>query len=208
MINARWMVAAVAAIVGVIAGMLIGWGLWRPKPQKAETYAPAISQEDGSLVAERKPMKAEEVKIPHTLPKGATAERTGDVVFRPSAEMMGRTNGEPRQEGAESLPVMPELNIDWTLAKTKDDGTRMIFSSKDGEIISATDIPIVTPEKPRRLPWAAGGSWNPVDRTFGGWIQRDLGPFVVGAQVFQVKHHTISPTSAKWSGQITAGIRF
>ena len=207
MINARWTVVGVAGIVGVIAGIVIGWGLWKPKPMKPETYAPAIRQEDGSLVAERKPMMPEQVKITHTLPKGATSERTGDVVFRPFGEVKAQTNGERHQGEAESLPAIPEFKIDWTLAKTKDDGRRMIFSSKDGEIISATDIPIDTPEKPRRLTWAAGGSWNPVDRTFGGWIQRDIGPFVVGAHVFQVRQ-TISTDREKWSGQITAGIRF
>jgi hypothetical protein len=209
-ISARWMGLVAAITVGAIAGIGLGWVLWKPKQTKAETYAPTIVQKDGSIVAERKPMKPEDVVIPHQVPQGATVQRTGDVLFRPSNEAKARTSLESLPDVGKNLDATSPFRIDWSLVKMKDDSLRMIFSSKDGQIVGATDIPLVpgTPS-PKALKWAAGGLWNPVDRTYGAWIQRDLGPVVVGVDVFQTRYpSTILNASTKWSGNLRVGLRF
>ena len=52
----------------------------------------------------------------------------------------------------------------------------MIASSPNGEILAGVDIPVEAARPVRTLRWAAGGLWNPPDKTWGAWVQRDLGP--------------------------------
>jgi len=158
--------------LGVILGLGIGWSLWRPTLTKAETYAKAQRQEDGSLILERKPQA--DAKPAHEIPKGAKVERLAKILFQP-AEAMALTSG-PNPETLRRAP--PPFTLDLTLVRMPDHSQRVIASSPDGEIVGGVDIPVVpiAPE-PRKLQWAAGAvyggtAWG--DKAIGAFLDRDF----------------------------------
>lgn len=141
------------------------------------TAAPAVQQRDGSVVAERAPA-AKLGKPPHLLPKGAKEERRVAVVVKPKE------------------PDCDPVRIDLSLVRAGD-GRRVVASSPDGTVISALDMPIIAGLVPAPArPWAAGGSYNPITRRAGVWVERDLARLRLGADVMQGE-----------TGELTAMVR-
>jgi hypothetical protein len=98
--------------------------------------------------------------------------------------------------------------VDLTLVRLPDQSRRVVASSPDGVVIGGVDIPVETAVPQRVLKWAAGPSWNPSDRTFGAWIERDAGFLRLGADLYQVREPLVAGGRITWTGFIRVGIRF
>ena len=175
MIGARWTGLGAAAIAGVIVGMALGWMLWRPKPPKPEPYAPAVVQQDGSLVLERKPMP--DAKPAQQVPKGARVERVVQVKVQPRNATPTAATGTPGSGPVNVLPELPPVTVDLSLVRLPDQTRRVIASSPDGEVIGGVDIPVEAAREVKVLRWAAGyefaaSTWS---KTHSVLVQRDLG---------------------------------
>ena len=175
-----WLAAGVAALI-ILAGVL-AWAFWPAKPiPEVVTAAPQIIQSDGSVIAERRP-DAHPKPPPHAIPKGDTEERRGSVTAAPAA-------------GASSVEV------NYSLVREKDNGRRMVFSSPDGQITGAVDIPIepgLIPPPPK--PWAAGLSYSS-SHAVGVWLERDVGRLRLGAEVARRQ-------DGKAEAQVRVGVRW
>lgn len=192
-------VAIASMILGILIGMGAAWQMWKPKPPIVETYAPEVIQKDGSKELARHPMTLKEaakvVKIP-VVPDGAVVERVESLtITSPSL---------PVSPG-EIAPPSRVTKLTLSLIRTPNGMRRVVAASPDG-VVEGLDIPI-EPDKPapKSLKNAAGGSYYPGDRTYGLWVSRDIGPLVVGAEVFQQRPALGSPTLA---GVLRVGIRF
>lgn len=209
--------------VGIALGLTIGWKLWKPKPAPVETAAPAARQADGSLVLERKPDAA--AKPAQELPKGAKVERIVQVTVQPKAVQPlpgiptpgsggapeARTPGmdpasAPGNPGTTS--PCPPVRVDLTLVRMPDQTRRVIASSPDGTVVGGVDIPEAPQPQPRVLKWAAGGSWNPADHTYGAWVDRDAAFLRLGAEVNQVRAPALAGGATSYEARIRVGIRF
>jgi hypothetical protein len=175
-----------------------------------EPPAPSIRHADGSLVLERKP-DAKPPSAPHALPKGAKEERRVSVVVKPAKGHVVQTNekdhfSEPGNMVTDRFPPIdscdcPPVQVALSLVKMPDNTRHVVASSPNGQILSGIDIPIESPKIPRTLRWAIGGTYSyDGAHRFGGFIDRDLGPFRLGVETFQ--------TQTGWTAQARAGIRF
>ncbi len=193
---------------GIAVGLGIGWKLWSPKAPVVETYAPQVKQPDGSLVLERKPQA--DAKPAQQLPQGAKLERVVQVTVQPNQPpanpVSPRPSGSDVLAPAETRPPCPPVRVDLSLVRMPDLTRRVIASSPDGQVVGGVDIPVEAARPVRTLKWAAGGSWDPANKTYGGWLERDLGPLRLGADLHQVRE----PAGGRvtWAGMVRAGIRF
>ena len=163
---------ALHVVAGVVLGLLAAWYLWSPDqpppdtPAPAQEIAPTKAAPHGALVLERAPNK--NVK-PAPLPPKHKAERVAKATVQ-----------------SDKRPDCPPLTIDMTLARAPDGSQRVIASSPDGAVIGGMDVPVGPPAGVvRNLPWAAGASYAPEHRGYGGWIDRDMGPFRLGVELNQ-----------------------
>jgi hypothetical protein len=196
----------IAWTLAFAAGLWTGWMLWRPETPKPETYAPPVRQQDGSLVLERKPQ--EDAKPAQTVPKGAKVERIVQVVVQPSQPVHPALLPPSGSVALEPNRSCPPVRVDLTLVRMPDQSRRVVASSPDGQVIGGVDIPVEAAAPQRVLKWAAGPSWNPADRTFGAWIERDAGFLRLGADLYQVREPLAAGGRTTWAGFIRAGIRF
>jgi hypothetical protein len=199
----------IAWALAFAAGLGTGWMLWRPETPKPETYAPPVRQQDGSLVLERKPQ--EDAKPAQQVPKGGKVERVIQVTVEPIPS--GPEPALPSHSGSGALPEpsrppCPRVRVDLTLVRMPDQSRRVLASSPDGQVVGGVDIPVEAAVPQRVLKWAAGPSWNPADRTFGAWIERDAGFLRLGADLYQVREPLAAGGRTTWAGLIRAGIRF
>ena len=179
----RIMLVAIVLVLGIVGGL--GYWLGRPPAPVIETAAPAERQDDGSLIAERRPDA--KAKPKQSVPKGGKVERTGSVTVTP-----------PTPEANLRLPgavPCPPVTVDTSLVRLPDGSKRLLVSSPDGRIDRAVDIPVETaapaPEPPK---WAAGVSYDLVHQTAGAWIERDVGRLRLGAEVAQTRVVIAGPT--------------
>jgi hypothetical protein len=132
-------------------------------------YMPAVRQPDQSLIAERVP-DPDPPPPPHRLPAGTQEVRRVATTARP-------------HEGT------TDVRINWSLIRDDAGGQRVVVSSPDAAILGAIDTPIIPaliPAPPRL--WAAGVSYDPAHDRPGAWVERDLGPIRVGADVLAAEH--------------------
>lgn len=176
-------------VASFMAGMAAGWYLYGPKHGKVEQYAAEQRQHDGSLVLEKKPGVAAEAAAAApapAVPKGGKVERTTVIKVKPKpAPKVGPVK--PGPYGLCPVPrECPALTVRLDLIKMKDDGRRVVASSPDGDIVAGIDVPVLPPVV-RDVPlWAAGATVTQ-DRRYGAFLDRDLGPFRVGAEVAQAE---------------------
>ena len=200
-------------MAGIIIGLWTGWMLWQaPKKQIAEAPAPAIRQEDKSLILERKPDPS--AKPAQKIPKGAVVERVISVELQshgPSSEAPAGIIGSTPMD----LPASPSLQrsnirVDLTLVRLQDGSRRVIASSPDAEVVGGLDIPTVPIASPHReLKWAAGEVYGTTawgDKAVGGFLDRDLAFARVGAEVTKNTYALASRTG--WEVRAKFGIRF
>ncbi|WP_460528825.1 hypothetical protein [Chitinimonas naiadis] len=161
-------------LIGFIIGFA-GLSIWKmayPSPgvvQEVLQSRPAERQADDSLVAATELPKEKSEPPPHLLPKGSKEERRGHVTVKAKPEAPA---GEP-------------LVIDYSLVRQQDGGRRMVFSSSNGQVLDAVDIPIeaaTLPPEPRR--WSAGVAYQP-GGGYGAVVARDVGPVRLGGMVLK-----------------------
>ncbi len=201
--------------LGLILGLSLGWKLYRPAPVKPETPASAARQADGSLVLERAPDSAPG-PAPHLIPNGGREERRIRIIVKPRpvsgpvspAGSPPITSVQPPSSNGTACPpcganglICPPVAVDLSLVRMPDKSRRVVASSPDGEVIGGVDIPIERRTEPRPLKWAAGATYDPIDRTWGGFVNRDLGPFRLGVEAHQER-----PTGA--AARVMVGVRW
>ncbi len=161
--------AAATHLAAAGLGLTVGWWIYRPPAPIPEPPAPETRQADGSLVLRRD--ASAPVSIPK-LPTGSRATRHASVTVRPT----------PPEAVPEGCPVCPDVRVDLTTVRQPDGTARVIAASPDGAVIGGVDVPLEPYTPPVAKKWAAGGYYSPLDNGFGGWVSRDLGPWVIGAQ--------------------------
>lgn len=179
MIKRNLIIAAIVA--AVIAALFVGWKLWHKNPV-VETYSAEQRQEDGSVMLERKPDAA--AKPTHAVPKDSKVERVVKLEVK-----------------AKEKPDCPPVNVDLSLVRLPDETRRVIASSTNGEVLAGVDIPVESASPVSTPKWAAGLSMSPITRGYGVFVDRDLGPFRVGAEVNQSDVYGLD-------FRIKAGLRF
>lgn len=171
----RWY--ALTGAVNVLLGLWLGWYFWHSKPLPIEAAAPAIVlPKSNALVVERKPSEPvpEQVKAAvKELGKGAKLERAVKLTVQPKGE-------------TDCKKVDLELGI----VRMPDETQRVIARSDDGEIVGGVDIPIAAQPLPRNLKWSAGGAYDVAERRYGIYIDRDFGPFRIGADIMRRTEET------------------
>ena len=178
-------VVALACALGCVSGLVSGWWLYRPVVV-IEAAAPAVRQADNSLIAERAPG---ELKPAQQIPSKTTPVRVAQVRIKPKV-----IAGSDENCGCE--PII----VDSTLVRSGDGGQRLVVSAVGGDVLSAIDSPLDPLTLTRLTPWAAGGSYGTGGRV-GAFIDRDLGPLRVGAEVDQA-------SGADWQVHVKVGFRF
>ena len=203
---------AVSLVLGAIVGLTTGWKLWSLKRATPEVYAPAIRNEDKSLVLEKKPMA--DAKPAQQVPKGAVVERVVYVEVQPhgpSGEVKPTTPGsivtEP-QVGPSSLPST--VRVDLTLYRLKDGTRRVVASSPDGDVVGGLDVPVEDAKpQPKELKWAAGGVYGTTawgDKAVGVFLDRDIKFLRTGVELTKNTYALSSRTG--WEVRAKVGIRF
>ena len=156
--NIRYQLCVAVGLFGL--GSALGYyaGFQANKPiQVQETYKPAITQTDGSVILERKPDA--KAKPKQTIPPGDTVERIVSVEV-------------------ETAEPTTHVAVDLTIVSEPDGGKRVVASSPDGRIIGSTDIPVAPILIPRVQNWTVGGLYSPSTRRYGGFVQYKKGPYV------------------------------
>ncbi|WP_432721309.1 hypothetical protein R0381_002554 [Jeongeupia wiesaeckerbachi] len=172
-------------VLMLLAMLTLCWALWPTPHQALPASAAAVRQRDDSLVAERRaPTAAEAAKAPHQLPRGMREERRVSATIKPR----------PVASGTEA--DCPPTSVDLSLVRDGD-ARRVVVSSPDGEVTSATDL--VLEAEPTARPWAAGLSYDPIARTSGAWLERDVARLRLGIEVNQTEDH------AGLSGRLRVG---
>lgn len=179
----------VIVVLAIILAFIIGWKLWHKTPV-IETYATEQHQKDGSVVLERKPDVA--AKSTHEIPKGGKVERIVKLEVK----------SKPVQVRADAQAAdCPPVKVDLSLVRMPDETRRVIASSSTGEVFAGVDIPVESAFIRKEPKWAAGLTVSPINRSYGVFIDRDLGPFRIGAEVNQSDTHGLD-------FRLRAGLRF
>lgn len=165
--------AGVVLLMFVALGFLAGFGVcqWvshKPEPSAVATsHQPEVRVSPGNVTAARDPVKKAEPAAP--VPKGATVTRTAHVVVKPK----------PVNHFADAEEMVCECEpVRVDLTQFNDDtGDRLKFTSPDGEILEASDKPIIgeIAGAPRRN--ALGVTWRPEvggNNVYGVLYQRDV----------------------------------
>lgn len=163
--------------LGMVVGLLLGWWLWHPRQAPVEAAAPEIAlPQSNAFVPERKP--SEPVPEPlkaavKELGQGAKLERAVKLTVQPKGE-------------TDCKKVDLELGV----VRMPDNTQRVIARSDDGEIVGGVDIPIAAQPLPRNLKWSAGGAYDVAERRYGIYVDRNFGPFRIGADVMRRTEET------------------
>lgn len=192
------LVATHLAALGL--GLTGGWYFYRPGPPHVEPPSIAARQSDGSLVLERTTDRdALPAKRP-VIPAGTKPVRVTTVEIAPT---------QPETAQGATQPKCPDVRVDLTTVEDKDGNKRVIAASPDGTVIGGIDVPLVeVPGAAAPKLWTGGGYYSPLNRGFGGFLNRDIGPFVVGASagVYQIHAGTVARNDVDLRLQF--GIRF
>lgn len=183
MIAGKWL--GMAGGAGLVAGLLVGWMLWRPKERVVETPAIAVRNTDNSLTLERRPDAA--ATPTHITPRG-TLERIARLTVRPDPVIVHDTIRVPSENVARgTLPETtttvrtdtvqaPDIAIELSLVRLPDRSRRVTASAIGGKVIGGIDIPVESAVPEKVLRWSAGPTYDPHARTYGAFLSRDLGP--------------------------------
>lgn len=187
----------IAFVAGAALASLVNWKLWHKDPV-IETYATEERQMDGSAILERKPDAA--AKPVHQIPKGAKVERVVKLEVKATTT---ETVSEDTDSAGAARPIIdcPPVQVDLSLVKLPDETRRVIASSTNGEIVAGVDIPVEAARQAKEPKWAAGLTMSPIGRGYGAFVDRDFGPFRVGAEINQSEAYG-------FDFRVKAGLRF
>lgn len=190
-------------------GLLIGWLIWRPRAAAPELAAPARVLPSGATLIERRPENPVTAPISPDIKQavreighGAKLERQIQLRIQPRASVSPPATANALPGAPPLAPACPPITLDLGLVRLADQTQRVVARSADGILLGGLDIPVQAPALPWSPKWAAGAIYRPQDRAYGGFIERDLGPFRVGADVTQA-HDGIGISAA-----IRVGVRF
>lgn len=175
---------ALLLAAGFVLGALLTWWQFRPLTV-IETAAPAVRQVDGSLVAERAPGV---IPVAAAVPTGTKPLRTAEI----------RVKAKPVAGSGAGCSCDP-VTVNTTLVR-ESGGQRLVVSSPDGEVVSAVDSPLEPLQIQRQTLWAVGATYGTGARS-GMFLDRDVGPFRVGAEVDQAG-------GGDWQARVRLGWRF
>lgn len=176
---------ALILAAGFVLGALLTWWQFRSLTV-IEAVAPAVRQVDGSLVAERSPGA---IPVAAAVPAGTKPVRTAEI----------RVKARPAV-GSGAGCSCDQVTVNTTLVRERDGAQRLVVSSPDGEVVDAVDSPLESLQIQRQTPWAAGATYGTGART-GMFLDRDVGPFRVGAEVDQAG-------GEEWQARVRVGWRF
>lgn len=163
---------------GAVAGLALGWQLWRPPAPVVEPYAPPMRQADSSLVLERKPDAR--ARPAHVIPDGAVVERVATVTVQPDPVVTHKPSiTEIAQFGNSAIPprtpcACAPVHVDLSLVRLTDGSRRVIASARGGTVIGGVDVPVESAAPARVLRWSAGAEYDVLARRWGGYVDRDL----------------------------------
>jgi len=157
----------------VIVGLLIGWWLWYPHDAPIEKYAPAIILKDGAQVAARVP----DAPIPEAVPRA--------VKQIPGAKLVRAISIDVQPKSKDGDTTCKPEHIDIGIVKMPDQTERVIVSDQSGNVTKAIDIPVAPIKLQRELKWSVGVDYDALNRRYGGFIERDVGPFRLGFDLIQ-----------------------
>lgn len=156
----------------ILVGVLISWWLWHPKVTSTETAAPAIALQGGAEVIKRDPLAV----TPAALTTATKQLGKGKLVRTISLDVApNRTT---------DMPCAP-VHVDLGIVKMPDESQRIITSSASGTITNAVDHPVMSLPIQRDLKWSAGVAYDVLNRKYGAFIDRDVGPFRFGVDVIR-----------------------
>lgn len=144
----------VAVLIVAALALWLGYAMFHvPERQTTETFAPGYTQKDGSRVADRIPTPKDDLPAaPHEIPKKTKEVRRFAVTVKPIDPHMPEPS-KPDDKGLCPIPSCLPVTVDMSLVKEEQEegGFRLVTSSPDGDILSATDIPIIalSPPQPR-----------------------------------------------------------
>lgn len=176
---------ALILAAGFVLGAWLTWWQFRPLTV-IESAAPAVRQVDGSLVAERSPGA---IPVIAAVPAGTKPVRTAEI----------RVKAKPAAGSGAGCSCDP-VTVNTTLVRERDGAQRLVVSSPDGEVVGAVDSPLEPLQIQRPAPWAAGATYGTGERA-GMFLDRDVGPFRVGAEVDQTG-------GDDWQARVRVGWRF
>ena len=198
--------------VVIVAGLgfLIAWLIWRPRPVPPETPAAAKVLPSGATELERRPENPMTAPIPADIKQavtelghGAKLERAIEIKIQPKQPPPPPpVPGAPAACSAPAPLACPPVTLDLGLVRLPDRTQRVVARSTDGTLLGGLDIPVQEPRIPWDPKWAAGAIYRPQDHAFGAFIERDLGPFRVGADLAQ-SHDGIGVAAS-----LRVGVRF
>lgn len=161
-------------VLGAVAGLFAGYGLYHPDQPPPERYAAQVIQSDKSVILEKKPQA--DAKPANQIPKGSKVLRVAKVTVKPKVDHIPE---------AGKMVDCPPVDIDLTLV-TKDDQTSLIASSKNGDIIGGVDIPVInTKPAPEPLKWSIAATYYS-NRAYSARVDRDFGPTRVSVEAMKV----------------------
>lgn len=175
----------------LLIGLGIGWLLWRQPAPTPETHADEVRLPSGAVALEREP----EAPIP-----APVKQATRELDRKAKLERAVRITVAPKAPVAATEPC-PPVNVDIGLVKLPDQTRRIVVHSSDGDVLGGVDIPIQATESVKTLKWAAGALYAPQEESYGVFLDRDVGPLRIGAEVMQSREHGVS-------GILRLGIRF
>lgn len=170
-------------VVCLLIGGIVGYNLVPDQVVFVEKPAPSFTLPSGALVAERMDIHVD----PPKPIKVATKELKGELVRAGSVKV------KPTQEEC------PPVKIDWGLVRLEDEH-RMVFTTEDGSIVGATDIPVRSMTVTKHPKWTVGAI-APVDNYsgVGPMVQRHFGRLSVGAAAVKTKQD-------EWTGMVSVGV--
>lgn len=154
-------------LVAVSGGVGYWIGSSRAPVPEDMTPASAQRQHDRSLILARIP-DTKPKPPPHIIPHGDKEIRRVTTTLQPQSGT-----------GCTCKP------IDLTTSLVREGGgLRVIQSAAGADITGGIDTPIVPLDLASVRLWAAGPSYDPFGRSWGGWIERDFGRLRAGADVY------------------------
>lgn len=147
--RAMIIIAAVAALLGLLLGVAAGFWLWHHEPQNTqETFKPARVQVDGSVSLTRIPTAPADAGPPaHIIPKGAKETARAHVRVRPKPVP---PSGDHIEQPLGMACACEPIDLDLSLIHGKG-GTGLIASADGAEIdaSASTYMPMLDPSPPQ-----------------------------------------------------------
>lgn len=209
--NLRTYLCAVASLFCLIIGITIGWAIWHPRPQiTIEKPAPAKVLPSGHTAIQRAPEALPSVQaVADAFSLDHRAKVVRELHFDvapisvPAAAPTVAHEGTQKQHPV-SMSCQP-VHVDLSLVKLPDGSERVVASAKGGDILNAIDMPVVSLTQSAQPKWAAGALYDVAHRRYGGFLDRDLGPFRVGVEVMESRNY---PTDYGYTAAVKVGLRF